>query len=62
MDKSYRQKTKELLLPLKNLNFDQIKFNKRRPNSLYDTEVDQAFIKSSIENASFNTLLQQKRT
>jgi phosphoglucomutase len=41
---------------IENLNFDQIKFNANEDLIHYiDTEIDQAFIKSSIENASFNT-------
>jgi phosphoglucomutase len=41
---------------IENLSFDQIKFKANEDLIHYiDTEVDQAFIKSSIENASFNT-------
>ncbi|MFV8374050.1 phospho-sugar mutase [Flavobacterium sp. LB1P71] len=41
---------------IENLNYDQIKFTANEDLIAYiDTEVDQAFIKSSIENASFNT-------
>ncbi|MFV5695090.1 phospho-sugar mutase [Flavobacterium sp. LB3P122] len=41
---------------IENLNYDQIKFTANEDLIEYiDTEVDQAFIKSSIENASFNT-------
>jgi phosphoglucomutase len=41
---------------IENLNFDQIKFNANEDLIHYiDTEIDQTFIKSSIENASFNT-------
>jgi phosphoglucomutase len=41
---------------IENLNYDQIKFTANEDLIHYiDAEVDQAFIKSSIENASFNT-------
>lgn len=41
---------------IENLNYNQIKFTANEDLIEYiDTEVDQAFIKSSIENASFNT-------
>ncbi|MGO4818950.1 phospho-sugar mutase [Flavobacterium sp. W22_SRS_FP1] len=41
---------------IENLNFDQIKFNANEDLIHYiDTDVDQAFIKSSIANASFST-------
>ncbi|MFV8466675.1 phospho-sugar mutase [Flavobacterium sp. LB1P62] len=41
---------------IENLNYNQIKFTANEGLIEYiDTEVDQAFIKSSIENASFNT-------
>jgi len=41
---------------IENLNFDQIKFDANEDLIHYiDTDVDTAFIKSSIENASFNT-------
>ncbi|MFM2370141.1 MAG: hypothetical protein RL619_2462 [Bacteroidota bacterium] len=41
---------------IEKLNYDQIKFTANEDLIEYiDTEVDQAFIKSSIENASFNT-------
>lgn len=41
---------------IENLNYDQIKFTANEDLIAYiDTEVDQAFIKSSVENASFNT-------
>jgi phosphomannomutase len=41
---------------IENLNYNQIKFSANEDLIHYiDTEVDQAFIKSSIENASFNT-------
>jgi phosphomannomutase len=41
---------------IENLNYDQIKFTANEDLIEYiDTKVDQAFIKSSIENASFNT-------
>ena len=46
---------------IENLNYDQIKFNANEDLIHYiDTEVDQAFIKSSIENASFNTPTEAK--
>jgi phosphoglucomutase len=45
-----------IITTIENLNFDQIKFSANEDLIQYiDTEVDQAFIKSSIENASFNT-------
>nr|WP_314897260.1 phospho-sugar mutase [uncultured Flavobacterium sp.] len=41
---------------IENLNYNQIKFTANEDLIQYiDTEVDQAFIKSSVENASFNT-------
>ena len=41
---------------IENLNYDQIKFTANEDLIQYiDVEVDKAFIKSSIENASFNT-------
>lgn len=41
---------------IENLNYDQIKFEANESLIQYiDKDVDQAFIKSSIENASFNT-------
>lgn len=46
----------EIIKVIENLNYSEIKFT---PNDnlieYIDTDVDQAFIKSSIENASFNT-------
>jgi phosphoglucomutase len=45
-----------IITTIENLNFDQIKFTANEDLIQYiDTEVDQAFTKSSIENASFNT-------
>jgi phosphoglucomutase len=45
-----------IIATIESLNFDQIKFTANEDLIQYiDTEVDQAFIKSSIENASFNT-------
>ncbi len=45
-----------IIATIENLNFDQIKFTANEDLIQYiDTEVDQAFIQSSIENASFNT-------
>ncbi|MFV8327176.1 phospho-sugar mutase [Flavobacterium sp. ZS1P14] len=46
---------------IENLNYNQIKFTANEDLIDYiDTEVDQAFIKSSIENASFNTPTEAK--
>jgi phosphoglucomutase len=46
---------------IENLNYNQIKFTANEDLIEYiDTEVDQAFIKSSIENASFNTPAEAK--
>jgi phosphoglucomutase len=46
---------------IENLNYNQIKFTANEDLITYiDTEVDQAFITSSIENASFNTPAQAK--
>lgn len=46
---------------IENLNYNQIKFDANEALIHYiDTEVDQAFIKSSIENASFNTPTEAK--
>jgi phosphoglucomutase len=45
-----------IIATIESLAFDQIKFTANEDLIQYiDTEVDQAFIKSSIENASFNT-------
>jgi phosphoglucomutase len=45
-----------IITTIENLNFDQIKFTANEDLIQYiDTDVDQAFIQSSIENASFNT-------
>jgi hypothetical protein len=41
------------------LNFNQIKFEANE-DLIHYAEVDQAFIKSSIENASFNTPAEKK--
>ncbi|WP_413999116.1 phospho-sugar mutase [Flavobacterium sp. W1B] len=47
---------KAIINSIENLNYDQIKFDANEDLIHYtDKEVDQAFIKSSIENASFNT-------
>ena len=47
---------------IEKLNYNQIKFNANEDLIHYiDTEVDQAFIKSSIENASFDTSAEAKK-
>ncbi|UFH35569.1 phospho-sugar mutase [Flavobacterium acetivorans] len=52
---------KAIINSIENLNYDQIKFDANEDLIHYiDTEVDQAFIKSSIENASFNTPAEAK--
>ncbi|MGO4821010.1 MULTISPECIES: phospho-sugar mutase [unclassified Flavobacterium] len=46
---------------IENLNYDEIKFEANDSLIHYiDTEVDKAFIKSSIDNASFNTAAEAK--
>jgi phosphomannomutase len=45
---------------IEKLNFNQIKFEANEDLIHYIVEVDQAFIKSSIENASFNTPAEAK--
>ncbi|MFV5686261.1 phospho-sugar mutase [Flavobacterium sp. GB2R13] len=46
---------------IENLNYDQIKFTANEDLIEYiDTEVDEAFVKSTIENASFNTPAEAK--
>ena len=46
----------EIINTIENLNYDKIKFKANEDLIHYiDTEVDQAFIKSTIENASFGT-------
>jgi phosphomannomutase len=46
----------EIIKIIENLNYSEIKFTPNENLIEYiDTDVDQAFIKSSIENASFNT-------
>jgi phosphoglucomutase len=41
---------------IENLNYDEIKFSANESLIQYiDTEIDDAFVKSSVENASFNT-------
>ena len=47
---------KEIIQVIEDLRYDEIKF-KPNENLIHylDTEIDEAFIKSSIENASFNT-------
>lgn len=46
----------EIIKVIEELNYNEIKFTPNESLIEYiDTEVDQAFIKSSIENASFNT-------
>lgn len=47
---------------IENLNYNQIKFNANEDLIHYiDTEIDQAFIKSTIENASFGTSAEAKK-
>lgn len=47
---------------IESLNYDKIKFNANESLIQYiDTEIDKAFVKSSIENASFNTPVTLKR-
>lgn len=47
---------------IEKLNYNQIKFDANEDLIHYiDTEVDQAFIKSTIENASFGTLAEAKK-
>ena len=51
----------EIINTIENLNYDKIKFKANEDLIHYiDTEVDQAFIKSTIENASFGTLKEAK--
>ncbi|WP_291123557.1 phospho-sugar mutase [Flavobacterium sp. UBA6046] len=51
----------EIINTIENLNYDKIKFDANEDLIHYiDTEVDQAFIKSSIENASFDTSAEAK--
>ena len=46
---------------IENLGYDKIKFNANESLIQYiDTEIDKAFVKSSIENASFNTPAEAK--
>ncbi|SDG80609.1 Phosphomannomutase [Flavobacterium omnivorum] len=47
---------------IENLNYNQIKFNANENLIHYiDTEIDEAFIKSTIENASFGTSVEAKK-
>ena len=47
---------------IENLNYNQIKFNANENLIHYiDTEIDEAFIKSTIENASFGTSAEAKK-
>ena len=51
----------EIINTIENLNYDKIKFEANEDLIHYiDTEVDQAFIKSTIENASFGTSKEAK--
>ncbi len=51
----------EIIDTIENLKYDQIKFDANEDLIHYiDTEVDEAFIKSSVENASFNTPTEAK--
>ncbi|WP_264566882.1 phospho-sugar mutase [Flavobacterium sp. N3904] len=46
---------------IENLNYNEIKFSADESLIKYiDTEIDEAFVKSSVENASFNTLKEAK--
>ena len=50
-----------IIATIENLNYNEIKFTANESLIHYiDTEVDKAFIKSSIENASFNTSAEAK--
>ena len=52
----------EIIKVIENLNYNEIKFNPNENLIEYiDTDVDEAFIKSSIENASFNTPMAAKK-
>lgn len=52
----------EIINTIENLNYDKIKFDANEDLIHYiDTEVDQAFIKSSIKNASFDTSAEAKK-
>ncbi len=51
----------EIINVIENLKYDQIKFDANEDLIHYiDIEVDQAFVKSSVENASFNTPAEAK--
>lgn len=51
----------EIINVIENLKYDQIKFGANEDLIHYiDSEVDQAFVKSSVENASFNTPAEAK--
>ncbi len=51
----------EIINVIENLKYDQIKFDANEDLIHYiDSEVDQAFVKSSVENASFNTPAEAK--
>ncbi|MES2806217.1 MAG: phospho-sugar mutase [Bacteroidota bacterium] len=51
----------EIINVIENLKYDQIKFGANENLIHYiDSEVDQAFVKSSVENASFNTPAEAK--
>src|SRR5690606_27253624 len=52
----------EIIQVIENLSYDQIKFDANQDLIQYiDTEIDAAFIKSTIENASFSTPESAKR-
>ncbi|WP_278020568.1 phospho-sugar mutase [Flavobacterium ginsengisoli] len=52
---------KEIVNVIENLSYDKIKFSPNEDLIQYiDTEIDKAFIKSSIENASFDTPAEAK--
>ncbi|MFB9077125.1 phospho-sugar mutase [Flavobacterium procerum] len=52
---------KEIVNVIESLSYDKIKFNADENLIQYiDTEIDKAFVKSSIENASFNTPAEAK--
>jgi len=52
----------EIIAVIENLKYDEIKFEANEDLIQYiDTDIDAAFVKSSIENASFNTNTAAKR-
>ena len=51
----------EIIKAIEDLKYDQIKFEANEDLIQYiDTEIDQAFVKSSVQNASFNTPIEAK--